>query len=248
MNRKISILIVIVLYSCNLFAQDAKEIIKKADEKWQGMSNYMEMKMTIVRPEYKREITFKSWSKDRDYSITLITSPAREKGQSFLKRKNDMWTWNPNISRYIKLPTAMMSQGWMGSDFTNDDVLKESSVVTDYTHKLIGSEILDGIDCYIIEMTPTEEAAIVWEKVKKWISKDAYDQLKSEYYDEDDELVKSDRGYDIKIMDDRTIPTRIEILPADKPGNKTIVNILKIKYNIKVKDSFFSQQNMKRLK
>lgn len=246
--NKYLIIIITLLSSISLRAQVATEIIKRADEKWQGMSNYTEMKMTIVRPEYSRDIEFKSWSKDRDYSVTLITAPAREKGQSFLKRKNDMWTWNPNISRFIKLPTSMMSQGWMGSDFTNDDILKESSVVKDYKHKLLGEEKINGISCYKIEMLPTEEATVVWGKVIKWISKEDYDQLKSEYYDEDNELIKSDFSTNIKNMDGKLIPTHIEIHPADKPGNRTIVEIKTIKYNIKMNDDFFSQQNMKRLK
>jgi outer membrane lipoprotein-sorting protein len=246
--NKILIVILILFSSTSLKAQNAKEIIRKADKKWQGLSNYTEMKMTIVRPKYSRNIEFKSWSKDRNYSITLITAPAREKGQSFLKRKNDMWTWNPNINRFIKLPTSMMSQGWMGSDFTNDDVLKESSIVNDYTHKILKEEMIDDILCYKIEMLPTENAVVVWGKLIKWISKDAYDQLKTEYYDEDDDLIKSEYSKDIKNFDGKLIPSIIEIHPTDKPGNKTIVEIKIIKYNIKVKDNFFSQQNMKRLK
>lgn len=247
MNKLFSSLIVVTC-TFSLQAQNASVIVKKADEKWLGLSSYVEMKMTIIRPKYQRDIEFKSWAKNKNYSLTVITAPAREKGQSFLKRDNDMWTWNPNINRFIKLPTAMMSQGWMGSDFTNDDVLKESSILKDYTHKILAEEKLNGIPCYKIEMTPTQDAVVVWSKLIKWISKGAYDQLKSEYYDEDNELVKSERSYKLQKMDDRIIPTMIEIIPADKPGNRTIVEIIKVKYNIKLKNNFFSQQNMKRLK
>ncbi len=151
-------------------AQDAREIIKKADEKMQGEETTQStMTMTIVRPTWQREITFKSWTKGRDYSLALITAPAREAGQTFLKRETEMWNWNPTINRLIKLPPSMMSQGWMGSDFSNDDLLKESSIVVDYSHKIIGEEEIDGWDCYKIELIPLENAAVVWGKIFKWI-------------------------------------------------------------------------------
>ena len=247
MKKSILLILSLTLISV-LKAQSAKDIIIKADQKWQGLSQISSMEMTIVRPTWERTIAFKGWTKGRDYSLTLITAPAREKGQTFLKRQNEMWTWNPSINRLIKLPAAMMSQGWMGSDFTNDDILKESSIVVDYTHKIIGREEINGIMCHKIELIPTEEAAVVWGKIIKWISIDQTDQIKNEYYDEDEMLVKTDIASDIKLMGDRKIPTRIEVIPADKPGNKTIVIITNIKYNVKMDNSFFSQQNMKKLK
>jgi len=247
MKKSILLILSLTLISA-LKAQSAKDIIIKADQKWQGLSQISSMEMTIVRPTWERTIAFKGWTKGRDYSLTLITAPAREKGQTFLKRQNEMWTWNPSINRLIKLPAAMMSQGWMGSDFTNDDILKESSIVVDYTHKIIGKEEINGIMCHKIELIPTEEAAVVWGKIIKWISIDETDQIKNEYYDEDEMLVKTDIASDIKLMGYRKIPTRIEVIPADKPGNKTIVIITNIKYNVKMDNSFFSQQNMKKLK
>ena len=127
----------------------ATEIITRADEKFNGeMSGYSVMSMTIIRPTWQRTVEFKSWSLEDDYALTLITAPAREKGQTFLKRGTEMWSWNPAISRLIKLPPSMMSQGWMGSDYTNDDILRESSVVEDYTHSMEGEEEIDGRQCH----------------------------------------------------------------------------------------------------
>jgi outer membrane lipoprotein-sorting protein len=248
MNRLVVLTIVLTAFAAIISAQDAKQIIKKADEKWQGTSQYSEMKMEIIRPTWKRTVVFKGWGLGRDYSLTYVSAPAREKGQTFLKRKNEMWTWNPKIRRLIKLPPSMMSQGWMGSDFTNDDILKESSMVVDYSHKLIGKETVSGISCYKIELIPLEDASVVWGKIIKWISIDEFDQMKSEYYDEDDMLVKTDIAYDIKLMSDRKIPTRLEIIPADEEGHKTVVHIIKMQYGINKSESFFSQQNMKRIK
>ncbi|MBC8459572.1 MAG: outer membrane lipoprotein-sorting protein [Bacteroidales bacterium] len=229
-------------------AQDATEIIKKANDKMEGVSSEIEMVMTVVRPTWERTVSFKSWAKGRDYSLTLITAPPKESGQSFLKLNNDMWSWNPTINRIIKLPPSMMSQGWMGSDYTNDDILKEASIVVDYHHKIIGTERLSGFDCYKIQLDPKEEAAVVWGKILMWISKEEYYQLRIEYYDEDGYLVKTHLLSDIKFMYDRKIPTHFEIIPEDKPNQKTLVDIQRVKFDIKIPESFFSQQNMKTVK
>jgi len=229
-------------------AQDATEIIKKAYDKERGVSSQGEMTMTIVRPTWTRTIKIKMWGKGTDYSLTLITYPAKEKGQTFLKRKNELWSWSPTISRMVKFPPSMMSQGWMGSDYTNDDILKETSIVVDYTHKLIGSEKIEGYDCYKIEMTPKETANVVWGKVIKWVSKTEYLQLQTIYYDEDGYKVKSDIGKNIKTIGGRLLPSVIEIIPEDEAGKKTIVELNNIEFDIKIEDSFFSQQNMQKIR
>lgn len=247
---KSGLLIVMILFGLtSAFGQDAKEIVRKADEKWNGeKSSQSTMTMTIVRPTWDRTIQFKNWTLGRDYSMTLITAPAKEKGQAFLKRETEMWNWIPSISRMIKLPPSMMATGWMGSDYTNDDILKESSIVVDFTHKIVGSETIDGWDCWKIEMLPNEDAAVVWGKIIKWISKDEYLMMKSEYYDEDEYLVKTEFGTDVKTMDGRKITSKIEIIPADKDNQKTVVVIDDVKFNVGLQNSFFSQQNMRRLR
>jgi len=230
-------------------AQDAKEIVQKADAKMKGEKTSMsEMTMKIVRPTWDRTVSFKNWTKGTDYSLALITAPAKEKGQSFLKYKREMWSWNPTINRMIKLPPSMLSQGWMGSDFTNDDLLNESSIVVDYTHKILGKEIVSEKNCYKIELIPKEDAPVVWGKIILWISEDEYLQLKGEYYDEDDYLVKTEIGSDIKDMGGRIIPARFELIPADKESHKTIVTLDAVEFNKPIDDSFFTQQNMKRVR
>jgi outer membrane lipoprotein-sorting protein len=234
-----------------LFAQDlsATDIVRKADDKINGeKSSYSVMAMTIIRPGWQRTIEFKSWTLGRDYALTLITAPAKEAEQSFLKRGSEMWSWNPSINRLIKLPPSMMSQGWMGSDYTNDDVLKESSVVNDYTHEIVGEESIGGHLCYKIRMIAKENASIVWGKQIQWIDKKDFLLLKAELYDEDGYLVRTETGSDIKIMDGRTITAKIELVPEEEPQNKTLVEIREIKFNIPVGESYFSQQNMKRVR
>jgi outer membrane lipoprotein-sorting protein len=243
--------ILLMLLTCGLMnAQpSATEIVKKADEKMRGeTSSESTMTMTIVRPAWTRSVSFKSWTLGTGYSLVLITAPAKEKGQSFLKRNNEMWNWNPSINRIIKLPPSMLAQGWMGSDFTNDDILNQSSIVVDYAHAISGNETIAGRECYRITLIPKEDAPVVWGKVILWITRSDYLQLRAEYYDEDDLLVKAETASDIKSMDGRIIPTRYELVPADKKGNVTVVTLDAIHFNMPVTETFFSQQNLQKVR
>ena len=224
----------------------ALEIIQKADALAKGKTSQGEMKMTIVRPTWTREMTMKSWSKGDAYSLIVVTGPARDKGSAFLKRKREMWNWQPTIDRVIKMPPSMMSQSWMGSDFTNDDLVKQSSIVTDYDHELLGSEELEGYDCYQIQLLPHEDAAVVWGKVIIWISKKGFMQLKTEFYDEDDYLVNTLLGKNVREFDGKLLPATLEVIPADEEGNKTIVEQLSLQFDRPMKEAFFSIQSMKR--
>ena len=224
-----------------------KEIIKKADDKIRGLTSQGEMTMTIVRPDWTRSVTMKSWAKGTDYAIILITAPAKDKGQVFLKIKTDMWNWVPSIEKMIKIPPSMMMQSWMGSDYTNDDLVKESSIVKDYTHKLLGKDSIRGQMCYKIELIPLADAAVTWGKAIMWITVNGFNEWKTEFYDEDMELVNTLNAYNIKKMGDREIPTKMEIIPQDKKGNKTVLEIKSMIFNKAIDDVFFSQQNMKKL-
>lgn len=246
----LSILFTSLLLGFNLNAQypDAKEIVKKADELMLGQSSYAEIKMLIHRPKWDRSLSMKSWSKGTDYSLIYITEPAKEKGQVFLKRNKEMWNWLPSISRTIKIPPSMMMQSWMGSDMTNDDLVNESSIVSDYDHRILNEEIIDGYNCYKIELIPHEDAPVVWGKIYSWVSRDKFFALKNEYYDEDGVLVNSETLSNIKNVGDRTIPTKFTIVPVDKDGQYTMMEFENIKFNIPIDDSFFSIQNMKKVR
>lgn len=226
----------------------ALDIIKEADELVRGQSNYAEMEMKIVRPKWERSLKFKSWAKGTDYSIVYITYPAKEKGQVFLKREREMWNYVPSIERMVKIPPSMMMQSWMGSDLTNDDLVNASSIVVDYNHTILREEEKDGYDCWVIQLIPKEDAPVVWGKIICWITKEGFMTLRNEYYDEDEYLVNTETLSNIKNVGDRVMPTRYEIIPADEPGNKTILEFTHVKFNIDINDGFFSIQNMKRVK
>ncbi len=240
-----NILIALLFLPQMLFAQTALEIVTKADDKMKGKSSRSELTITIVRPSYTRDMSMVGWTMGRDHSLTYIISPKRDAGATFLSREKEVWSYTPSIERIVKLPPSMMSQNWMGTDFTNDDLVKQSSMVTDYTHNLIGSETMEGYACHKIEMIPKEDAAVVWGKVIVWIDKTEYMQLKVEFYDEDGYLVNTLLGKEPMEFDGKLIPSVMEMIPADKPGNKTIMRTNSLKFNIGVDESFFTTRNMK---
>ena len=248
---KIKYLIQLLLFftpAMSVFGQDAKTIVQKANDLAMGKTSSGTMTMTIERPSWTRAVSMKSWSKGTDYYLIYITDPARDKGQVFMKRGQDMWNWMPSINRMIKLPPSMMGQSWMGSDFTNDDLVRMNSITDDFTHKITGSEKTEGFDCYIIELIPKPEAAVVWGKIKLWISKEEYYELKGEYFDEDGELVNTMSSSDIKKMGDRMLPAKTVMVPVDKPGNMTILEMSDVVFNVPIDEDFFSQQNMKNVR
>ncbi len=236
-----------LFFHSSIVPEDAKEIVRRADSRMRGASSEATMTIKIVRPTYSREMTMKSWSKGNDLALVLITSPAKEKGTVFLKRKKEVWNWLPSIERTIKLPPSMMSQSWMGTDFTNDDLVREASMVEDYEHTLLGEESLEYGPCYKIQLLPKKEAAVVWGKVILWIEKKDYLILRAEYYDEDGRLMNTMTGSQVKKLGGRLIPTQTEMIPADKKGNKTILIYTTLAFDRPIAESFFSTQNMQKV-
>ncbi len=245
---KTRLLFLFLLLTTRVFGQDAKEIIKKMDDKLQGDSNRSEMRMSIVRPKYTRTIEFKNWSLGREYFLTYVTAPSKDRGMVSMKYEREMWSYTPSINRMIKLPPSMMSQGWMGSDYTNDDLVKQSSIVEDYKHSIVGEEEINGRSCYQIQMIPKADANVVWGKILTWIDKEKYINLKSKYYDEDEFLVRTELGKEVKTFDGRELPSVIEIIPEEDPNHRTVISILAMEFNVDITKSFFSQQNMKRVR
>jgi len=247
--KTLHILLLCTFLSLNLFAQEsARNIVEKSNNLIRSQSSYAEFTLKIIKPDWSREIKMKAWSIEPDYSMIYITAPARDKGTVFLKRKQEVWNYLPSIQRTIKIPPSMMLQSWMGSDFTNDDLVRQSSIVEDYTHSIIGEEDYQGYLCYKIELIPKPDAGVVWGKIIMLISKEKYLQLKMDYYDEDEYLVKTMQGSKVKEIGGRVIPTYWEMNPVDDPGQKTVMIYDEIEFNKKLKQDFFSQQNMKRVR
>ncbi|MDN3668215.1 outer membrane lipoprotein-sorting protein [Echinicola jeungdonensis] len=246
MKTTVGILFLFLSFFAN--AQDATEIIKKVDQKMRGNSSSSNMTMKIIRPDWSREISMKGWTLGTNYSLILITAPARDQGTAFLKRDKEIWNWQPTIDRVVKLPPSMMSQSWMGSDFTNDDLVKESSVVHDYHHFIRGDSTIKGYDCWKLELIPKEDAAVVWGSIELFVSKKDYIELLIRYYDEEGYLINTMILSEIKEMDGRIIPTKMEMIPAETPKQRTVIIYNNIDFDIDVDESFFSIQKMKRIR
>jgi len=229
-------------------AQDAAEILDRMEQVMRGDSGYSEMTMKIVRPRYEREISMRSWHLGTDYSLILITAPARDEGIAYLMRENDIWNYDPRIDRTTRLPSSMMAQSWMGSDFTNDDLVRDTDIIRDYEHKILRTEEVNGRESYVIEMIPKPGTPIVWGKVLVWVSKDDYLQLRAENYDQRFELVNTMTLDEIKELGGRTIPSRITVTPADKQNEQTVLNYRAMEFDIDIDENFFSRANMQRVR
>ncbi|MBE4009233.1 outer membrane lipoprotein-sorting protein [Vibrio parahaemolyticus] len=237
-----------LLFTSLSYAESAFDIVQKSDQAMRGKSSYSEATMEIVRPDWTRSMTMKSWTKGTELSLVLVTAPAKDKGSASLKRHREMWNWVPSIERIIKIAPSMLSQSWMGSDFTNDDLINQSSIVVDYQHALVGNDSFEGDKVWVIEATAKPDAPVVWSKVTLWISQSTYLQRKVEFYDEFDERVNVLTTYDVKELGGRKIATRMEMKPVDKPGNKTIFTTHQAQFDFDINDDFFSQQQMKSLR
>lgn len=238
------LMVMAIISGIALQAQDPKEIIRRMEDKMRGDASYTEMTMTTVRPRFTREVSMKSWSLGEQYALILITAPARDKGTAFLKRGNEIWNYVPGIDRTVKMPPSMMSQSWMGSDFTNDDLVRGVSTIDDYTHKLLRSEMVDGHDCYVVEMVPKPDVPVVFDKVIYWITKQHYLPVKLENFDEFGDLASSINFREIKSLGGREIPTVLEIIPAGRTGHKTVLTTTKADFRVNLSESFFTIQNL----
>lgn len=227
---------------------NAKAIVQKAEDKMRGNSSYAEITIKIVRPTWQREMKMKTWSKGKKQALIYVTAPQKDKGTVFLKRDKEVWNYIPSIERNIKLPPSMMSQSWMGTDFTNDDLVKEASAADDYTHSLLGDSTIAGRSCHKILMKPNPDASVVWGKVLVWIDKKDYLQLRVEFYDEENVLVNVMIGSDVKEIGGRLLPAKMEMIPVDKKGNMTVMIYDQLKFDLPLKEEFFSTQNMKQVR
>ena len=249
--KKSVLLLIGAIISISTFAQTLtpKEIIKKSEDKVRGGEQaYSEMTIKIVRPKWSREMKLKSWAKGTDFSMILITEPARDKGSVFLKAESQVWNYIPKFNRVTKLPPAAMSQSWMGTDLTNDDLVRETNKVDDFKYSLLKDTVIDSLTCYQIELIPNEGTNVIYGKIKLFIDKTDFITVRNESYDEDGELVNVLKASDIKLMSGIKMATKLEMIPMGKKGQKTIMTVNKLDTSKALDATFFTKQNMKRVK
>jgi len=224
-------------------AQDAAEIVRATIDNWRGKSSYGEMTMTIHRPTWERTMSMRAWTQGSKKSLVRITAPKKDAGNGTLMIDNNMWSYAPKVNRVIKVPSSMMGQSWMGSDFSNKDVSRADDIVDQYDHTLLAKEEHEGHTVYVIQSTPHEEAAVVWGKEILRVRDD--DVLVSqEYYDQEGVLVKNLRSLEIGEKGGRTIALRQRMAKEDTDDEWTEFRIDDVEFDVEISDNVFTRSNL----
>lgn len=239
MKRIITLLIVSFLM---LGADEAHDIMKKVDDNLRGKNVYMKMEMIITSRGHSRTMRMETWSEGSKKSFVKTLYPPKDKGITFLSLDGQMWQYVPKIERTIKIPPSMMLQNWMGSDITNDDMVKQSSIVDDYDAKILAK----AGSVVTIELIPTEDAAVVWGKIVSMIDTSNYTNIKDVFYDEDGKEVRVFSYEKVKKFGAYYLPTYWKIQPTDKKGNRTEITIEDVKYDTKISSQYFKKSALKR--
>jgi len=223
---------------------DAAQLIRNAMDHWRGLTSYSDMTMTIHRPDWERSMTMRSWSKGDKQSLVRIVEPKKDAGNGTLLNDNNMWTYTPKINRIIKVPSSMMSQSWMGSDFSNKDISKSTDIIDQYDHQLIATEERDGYIYYTISSVPHEEAAVVWGKEVLTV-RDDYVLMEQQFWDQDNVLVKSMKTLEVEEMGGRAVARVMRMGKVDTPGEWTQLTANSIEFDLELADKLFTLSNLR---
>lgn len=241
------ILLLTLLFICKIsFAQTAFEIVKKSEDLLRGETSKGTFTMIVVTPDYTRELKMDSWWVGNEKALIVIRSPKREAGNKTLKIGTEMWQFLKNTETTIKIPPSMMLQSWNGSDFTNDDLVRESNLYKDYDLELAGEEVIDGENCWKIQMIPKESAAVVWGKLYDWIRKSDSLPARVDFYDDKNKLIRTMKYTDYKVMGGRKTPTRQIMFNKIKEGHSTEFIIHDVEFDIKISNRIFSFRELER--
>ena len=222
----------------------ADDIVRAAVDQWRGLSSQSEVTMTIRRPDWERTMTMEAWTKGDERSLVRVTAPARDRGNGTLTNDNNMWSFSPKVNRVIKIPSSMMSQSWMGSDFSNKDVARTNDIVDQYTHTLLDTRVDGDTTVYEIESVPLEEAAVVWGR-EVLLIRDDYVVAEHRFYDQDDELVKTLTSLEIGELGGRMVALRQRMQSVDTADEWTEIAVLSAAYDIELPDNLFTLSNLR---
>jgi hypothetical protein len=223
----------------------AREIIDRVDRLWRGDSSRGRMEMEIHTEHWTRTLEMQVWSLGVDHSLVRVTSPAREEGTATLKAGQEVWNYLPRVDRTIKVPASLMMGSWMGSHFTNDDLVKESRIVDDYDFEIAFEGDREGVTVWEFTLTPKPEAPVVWGRIEEQVRQDDLMPTWVRYYDEDGALVRTLTFDDYTLMGDRMVPARMLVIPSDKPDESTAVIYHDLEFDIDIDEDFFSLRNLR---
>jgi outer membrane lipoprotein-sorting protein len=202
------------------------------------------MTMTIHRPDWERSMSMRVWTQGEDRSLVRVTAPKKDRGNGTLIDDDNMWSYSPNINRVIKVPSSMMGQSWMGSDFSNKDISRVDDIIDQYEHSIVNQEELDGHTVYRIESIPHEDSAVVWGREMLTI-RDDHVLLEHSFYDQDGELVKKLVSLEVAEMGGRVIATRQRMQKAEEADEWTEIVVATMEYDLDLRDSLFTLSNLR---
>ncbi|MFB3906250.1 MAG: outer membrane lipoprotein-sorting protein [Acidobacteriota bacterium] len=225
--------------------QQAKEIIDRVDRMLRGDSSVGRVEMTVATHQWKRTTKLKIWSEGTEKVLVRIEAPKKDQGTATLRVGDNIWNYLPKIDRVIRVPTSMMMASWMGSHFTNDDLVKDSRLIRDYDIKIEFEGARDGVEVYEFLLTPRPEAPVVWGKIVYRIRKSDLMPIWGKFYGEDSRLKRLATFSDYEIMDGRLVPTRMRMTPEDKPGEYTEMKYRELDFDVKIVESIFSLSSLR---
>jgi outer membrane lipoprotein-sorting protein len=224
--------------------RDAAEVVRDAVNHWRGLTSESVFTMVIHRPDWERSMTMRAWTKGDDQSLVRVMQPKKDRGNATLTDGDNMWTYSPKVNRVIKIPSSMMGQSWMGSDFSNKDIARADDIIDQYDHRIICMDEVEGLTVYEIEAVPHEDAAIVWGWEVLRIRED-HVLMEQQFFDQDGELVKTLVSLDIGEMGGRTVALRQRMSKADAPDEWTEIQVDSAEYELELKDTVFTQSNLR---
>ncbi len=242
--------ILLVFVPTTIYAQpnfnDATSLMRHIDRMWRGDSSHLLMSMKVKTNRYERTMKLESWSKGKEKSLIIIRSPKKDKGIATLKVDENIWNYLPKINRVTKVPASLMSGSWMGSHFTNDDLVKENTYEDDYTSSITFKGERDGKSIIEVTSSPKPEAAVVWGKVITIIDQTNYTPLKASYYDEENIPIRIMTFDKLITQNDRIFPARLILTPLDKPKESTVVEYYDITFNLALDENMFSLHSLQK--
>ena len=244
------LLTIVLLYSLSYAGAsepghaDAAQIIKKAIDHWRGSSSYSMLTMTIHRPDWERAMTMRTWTLGAKQSLVRVVEPAKDAGNATLLIGQKMWTFSPKINRVIKIPSSMMNQSWMGSDFSNKDIARSDDIVAEYHHTILDTQTRQGHTVYLIESIPKEDAAVVWGKEQLTIRDDDI-VLEHVFFDQAMVITKKLETLEIKQMGGRTLATQQRMVNVEKPQEWTQITVDSAQFGLSIPESTFTLSNLR---
>jgi outer membrane lipoprotein-sorting protein len=224
--------------------EDARAIVEKAFDYWRGVSSVARFSMIIHRSDFQRSMVMRGWTKGRQDALFYVEEPAKDAGNGSLKKGKEMWSYNPKINRAVKLPPSMMSQSWMGSDFSNDDLAKSDSVLDDYSHSVTSHQTVDGLTIYTIESLARDNAPVVWGKQELVIREDGI-LLQQSFFDEEMILVKEMKAEKIEELGGKLFPRIWTMRRVDEEKRYTRLEYLELRFGVELDDRLFSLSSLK---